>query len=63
MGFILNELEFTVLETDDLTEKTIEYFTKSGFKHIVTSSNDKIIKFERGSIASNMWTFNPLKWK
>ncbi len=63
MGFILKELEFTVLETDDLTEKTLEYFTKSGFKHIVTSSNDKIIKFERGSIASNMWTFNPLKWK
>ena len=63
MALIIKKLEFTVSESNDLTEKTLEYFTNSGFKHIVSISNDKTIRFERGSIASNMWTLNPLKWK
>ena len=63
MALIIKKLEFTVSEADELNEKTLEYFTKSGFKHIVSNSIDKTIRFERGSIASNMWTLNPLKWK
>ncbi len=63
MALIIKKLEFTVSEDFDLNEKTLEYFTKSGFKQIVSNSTEKKIRFERGSIASNMWTFNPLKWK
>jgi hypothetical protein len=56
-------IEFKVSESTNLKKMTIEYFTKSGFKHIVNGSTDKKIIFQRGSIASNMWTFNPLNWK
>jgi hypothetical protein len=63
MTAISKKIAFKVLDHSDLPEKTIEYFKQSGFKHIVSSPNDKKIRFERGSIASNMWTFNPLKWK
>ncbi len=63
MALIIKKLEFTVSEGDELTEKTLEYSKKTGFKHIVSNPREKIIRFERGSIASNMWTLNPLKWK
>ena len=63
MALIIKKLEFKVSEADELNEKTLEFFTKSGFKEIVSNSSGKTIRFERGSIASNMWTFNPLKWK
>ena len=63
MALIIKKLEFTVSQADELNEKTLEYFTKSGFKHIVSNSSETTIRFERGSIASNMWTLNPLKWK
>jgi hypothetical protein len=62
MTAIRKNIEFTVQDTSNLKEKTIEYFTKSCFKHIDNLS-DRKLKFRRGSIASNMWTFNPLKWK
>ena len=62
MTAIRKNIEFKVSGTNDLTKETIEYFTISGFNHI-NNSADRKIKFERGSIASNMWTFNPLKWK
>ena len=42
---------------------TIEYFQKSGFNQVDNKTTDNKITFERGSIASNMWTFNPLNWK
>ncbi|TGE20016.1 hypothetical protein [Hymenobacter elongatus] len=63
MTAIRKKLEFTVSETIDLNEKTIEYFKKSNFKHIDSNPTDRKIRFERGSIASNMWTFNSLNWK
>jgi hypothetical protein len=63
MTAIKKTIEFRVFEPNDLREMTIEYFKKSGFKHIVSNPTDNKIKFGRGSIASNMWTFNPLNWK
>ncbi|SNR43570.1 hypothetical protein [Hymenobacter mucosus] len=45
----------------EVVEKTIKYFQHSGFK-LVENGNGKL-KFTRGSLASTMWTFNPLKWK
>ena len=62
MAAIRKKIEFTITGNSDPNEKTIEYFRKSGFKHIVNLA-DRKIRFERGSIASNMWTFNPLNWK
>jgi hypothetical protein len=61
MTAINKKVKFNGSNDLDLTKRTIEYFKLSGFKHITT--NDKGIKFNRGSITSNMWTFNPLKWK
>ena len=63
MTAIKKTIDFIVSEPTDLREMTIEYFKKSGFKHIDSNLTDKKITFERGSIASNMWTFNPLNWK
>ncbi len=63
MTAITKKIEFRVSETFDLNRKTTDYFKKSGFKHIDDNSSNSIIRFERGSIASNMWTFNPLNWK
>lgn len=63
MNAIKKQIEFEVLEGSNPTEKTIEYFKQSGFKLVDNNQNDKKIRFERGSIASNMWTFNPLNWK
>ena len=63
MTAIKKTIDFIVSEPTDLREMTIEYFKKSGFKHIDNNLTDKKTTFERGSIASNMWTFNPLNWK
>jgi hypothetical protein len=63
MTAIKKIIEFQVSEPTDLEKMTMEYFTKSGFKHKENSSTDKKIIFNRGSIASNMWTFNPMNWK
>lgn len=63
MTSIRKTIEFKVLEPTDLRKKTVEYFQKSGFKHVDNKDTDNIIVFERGSINSNMWTFNPLNWK
>ncbi|CAM3051733.1 hypothetical protein [Flavobacterium succinicans] len=63
MTGIKKTIEFKVSEPTDLKKMTIEYFKKSGFKHVDNNTTDRKIIFERGSIASNMWTFNPLNWK
>ncbi|MCU0392809.1 MAG: DUF4133 domain-containing protein [Thermoflexibacter sp.] len=63
MTAIKKTIGFKALESTDLRKMTIEYFQKSGFKHIDNKTTDNIIIFERGSITSNMWTFNPLNWK
>lgn len=63
MTEIRKTIEFNVSETTELNIRTIDYFKKSGFKHIDNNPTDRKIRFERGSIASNMWTFNPLSWK
>ncbi len=63
MTAIKKVIDFIVSEPTDLKEMTIEYFSKSGFKQIKNNTTDRKIKFERGSVASNMWTFNPLNWK
>ena len=60
---IKKTIEFKVSEPADLKKMTFEYFEKSGFKHVYDNSTDRKITFERGSIFSNMWTFNPLNWK
>jgi hypothetical protein len=63
MTVIKKLIEFKVSEPTDLREMTIQYYRKSGFKQKDSSPNEREIKFGRGSIASNMWTFNPLNWK
>lgn len=63
MTAIRKKIEFTVSGTTDLNNKTIVYFKKSGFKQIDNNSSVNKIRYKRGSIASNMWTFNPLNWK
>ena len=63
MTAIKKTIEFKVSEPTDLKKMTIEYFQKSGFKQVDNKTTDSRITFERGSIASNMWTINPLNWK
>lgn len=62
----MNELrklvQVTVLGTSSLKHSTIEYFTKSGFKQVDTQ-NITVVRFQRGSLTTNMYAFNPLKWK
>lgn len=62
MTSIIKKIEFTVSDSSDLVKNTIEYFKQSGFKPVDTTS-DRKLKFKRGSLTSNMWTFNPLNWK
>lgn len=62
MNVIHKQIKFTASADIKLLEKTIEYFIEYGFKH-VESYKDKYIKFQRGSLFLNLWTFNPLKWK
>jgi len=52
---------YSVSVNSDLTARTKEYFQQSGFEQVNT--HDGILKFKRGSVASNMWTPHPLKWK
>jgi hypothetical protein len=63
MTSIKRTFEFIISEPTDLRKMTIEYFEKSGFKQFDNQSTETKIKFGRGSIASNMWTLNPLNWK
>lgn len=63
MTAIKKTIELKVSEPTDLKKMTIEYFQKSGFKKVYNNKDDNKLTFERGSIASNMWTFNPLNWK
>lgn len=63
MTAIKKTIGFKASESTDLRKMIIEYFQNSGFKLIDNKAIDNRIVFERGSIASNMWTFNPLNWK
>ncbi len=63
MTVINKSIKFKVSEPTDLKELTIQYFIKSGFNQKDSSPTEREIKFGRGSIASNMWTLNPLNWK
>ncbi|MBO9703588.1 MAG: hypothetical protein J7604_25515 [Sporocytophaga sp.] len=61
MTTIKKYLKISVSDSKDVTEKTIDYFKKSGFNVSDHKENKLIIK--RGSIISNFWTFNSLNWK
>ncbi len=61
MTLIKKKIKITVSDEARPTEKTIQYFKKSGFKQSYTSEMNLL--FKRGTVFSNMWTFNPLKWK
>ncbi|OOV25891.1 hypothetical protein BXU11_14625 [Flavobacterium sp. LM5] len=63
MTVIKKTIEFKVSESVDLRKMTIGYFQKSGFKNVDNKNTNNRIIFERGSMSSNLWTFNPLKWK
>lgn len=63
MTEIKKTIEFIASESTELRKMTIDYFQKSGFRQRDNKKTDNRIIFERGSIASNMWTFNPLNWK
>lgn len=53
---------FSIPGASDLRLKTIDYFSKSNFRQ-TSALTDKKISFRRGSLLTNMVTFNPLKWK
>jgi hypothetical protein len=59
---IHKSIRFSASNASDLRLKTIDYFTQSKFL-LVSALTDKKIIFRRGSLLSNMYTFNPLKWK
>lgn len=59
---ITKSVTFSVPGASDLRLKTIDYFSKSNFRQTSALTDQKII-FRRGSLLSNMYTFNPLKWK
>ncbi|MEN7551541.1 hypothetical protein AAG747_26735 [Rapidithrix thailandica] len=61
MSTLRKNIAFNVPDSNDVVEKTIDYFTQSGFK--LLDKGENILTFGRGSILSNMWTFNPLQWK
>ncbi len=63
MTAIKKTIEFNASKANDLRTMTIDYFKNSGFKFVKNYTNERKIIFERGAIVSNMWTFNPLKWK
>lgn len=54
-------IKFSISDNLKVTEKTIEYFKKLGFNQL--STNEEKLIFKRGSIALNMLTSNPFKWK
>lgn len=58
---MIKKNKFSISDNLNATEKTIEYFKKSGFKQL--STNEEKLIFKRGSIALNLRTRNPLKWK
>ncbi|MDP2187212.1 MAG: hypothetical protein Q8J69_00885 [Sphingobacteriaceae bacterium] len=59
---IHKSIRFSASSASDLRLKSIDYFTQSNFR-MVSALADKQISFRRGSLLSNMYTFNPLKWK
>lgn len=59
---IKKSVTFCIAGASDLRLKTIDYFSKSNFRQTSALTNKKI-SFRRGSLLSNMYTFNPLKWK
>ncbi len=54
------KINFTITDKTQLTERIIEYFTKSGFTFVKT--NDDTLKFIHSSSLFDTWTTNPLKW-
>ena len=54
------QLIFQVSDNTQMTERIIEYFTKSSFK-LVDRDKDKL-KFNHSSSFFDTWTTNPLKW-
>lgn len=63
MTTIKKTIGFNASDSTDLKKMTIEYFQKNGFKQKNNENSDTRILFERGSFVSNLWTFDPLKWK
>jgi hypothetical protein len=63
MTRIRKNVEFSILDGVDLYESTIDYFKQSGFECLDVCSEADELRFIRGSIFLNMFTFNPLKWK
>jgi hypothetical protein len=61
MPFINKNIQFRIEDKTLIEDKIIEYFKESGFK-LVSIQNGKLT-FSRGSILTNLFTFNPLKWK
>lgn len=59
---IKKSVTFSIPHASDLRLKTIDYFSKSNFQ-LTSALTDKRIRFRRGSLLTNMVTFNPLKWK
>ncbi len=59
---ITKSISFVLPQASDAHSKTIDYFTKSNFR-MISAPTDKKMVFRRGSLLSNMFTFNPLKWK
>ena len=54
------QINFQVTDKTQLTERIIEYFTKSKFKCI--EINEDNFKFTHSSLFFDTWTINPLKW-
>lgn len=63
MKALKKQILFTCSNDGDLSAKVIEYFKKSGFKQVDRGSSGSKLVFERGSLFTNMVTFNPLNWK
>ncbi|HEY1038064.1 MAG TPA: hypothetical protein VGF30_01590 [Bacteroidia bacterium] len=54
-------IEFEITDPTQVVEKTIHFFTRSEFKLVEQNGNN--LKFKKGSILRNGFTFDPLKWK
>jgi hypothetical protein len=61
MPLINKNIQFGIEDKTLKEDKIIEYFKESGFK-LVSIQNENLT-FSRGSILTNLFTFNPLKWK
>lgn len=54
------QINFQVNDKNQLTEKVIEYFTRSGFKF--AGVNKDKLAFNHNSSLLDAWTTNPLTW-